>query len=122
MSIAKASGARGKADVLFSKIIRARGVCVRCGERDYQKLQTMHVVSRRYSAVRTDTANALCGCWSCHRFFTDNPVEWTEFLYETIGAAEYLRLKHKALEPRKFGKQFWESEVVRLKALLKEAA
>ncbi len=45
-----------------------------------------------------------------------------DFVDRKIGMAEYLRLKHKALEPRKFGKQFWESEVVRLKALLKEAA
>ncbi len=122
MSIARAKGPRGKADVLFSKIIRSAGVCRRCGETEYAKLQTAHILSRRYSATRTDTSAAICLCWTCHRFFTDNPVEWTDWLDITIGRAEYLRLKMKAQEPRKFGKQFWEAEIVRLKALLKEAA
>ncbi len=122
MSITRAKGPRGKADALFSKIIRARGSCERCGDSEYRKLQCAHILSRRYSATRTDTTAAICLCWTCHRFFTDNPVEWTEWLYETIGPAEYLRLRQKALERRTFGKQFWESEIVRLKALLKEVA
>ncbi len=120
MSIAKASGARGKADVLFSKIIRAKGHCERCGKSS--DLQCSHVISRLYSATRTDTSNAQCLCAGCHRFFTNNPIEFTEWIYSTIGKAEYERLWMKARVPRKFGKQFWESEVVRLRQLLKEAA
>ncbi len=122
MTIHRASGARGKADVLFSKIIRARAQCERCGESEYSKLECSLVMSRLYSATRTDTANAQCLCNSCHRFFTNNPVEFGFWIEASIGLDEYLRLRLKALKPRKFGKQFWESEVVRLKALLKEAA
>ncbi len=121
MSIARAKGPRGKADALFSKIIRAKGFCERCLESDYSKLQTSHVVSRLYSATRCDTANAQCLCSGCHRYFTNNPIEFSLWIDATLGMDEYLRLKHKALEPRKFGKQFWESEIVRLKQLLKEA-
>ncbi len=122
MSIARAKGPRGKADALFSKLVRSSGVCVGCGERDYSKLQCCHVVSRRYSATRTDIANAVVGCWVCHRRWTDHPDEWMDFVATHIGLAEYLRLKQKALEGGKFGKTFWEAEVVRLKELLKEAA
>ena len=122
MSITRAKGPRGKADQLFSKIIRSRGECEKCGSTDY--LQCAHIVSRRYSATRCDTANALCLCAKCHRYFTDNPVEWAQWVAMGEGLYKYLRLKEKALEGthRKFGTKFWESEVVRLRALLKDAA
>ncbi len=116
-----AKGPKGKADRLFSQLIRSRGVCVKCGEQEYAKLQTMHIVSRRYTATRVDETNALCGCWKCHRYFTDNPVEWSLFLENTIGLAEYLRLKDKALQGVR-QKVDWDTEVLRLKALLEQVA
>ncbi len=113
-------GAKGKADRLFSKLIRSRGVCVGCGEREYPKLQTCHVVSRRYAWTRVDPDNAVCGCWRCHRYWTDNPVEWAQFVENHLGLDEYLRLKQKALGG--VGKKVdWDAEVLRLQALVKEA-
>ncbi len=119
MSVVKARGAKGQADRLFSKLVRARGVCVGCGEREYSKLQTCHVVSRRYSMTRVDPANAVCGCWKCHRYWTDNPVEWSQFVENHLGLAEYLRLKQKAVNGVG-AKVDWPAEVVRLRALVKQ--
>ncbi len=124
MSIARAKGPRGKADALFSKLVRSLGRCEHCFTQDTVALQCAHVISRRYSATRCMRENAFCLCWTCHRGFTDHPDEWMDFVDQKIGMAEYLRLKHLALEGthRKFGTQFWEAEIVRLKALLKEKA
>lgn len=119
MSIARAKGPRGKADKLFSELVRSKGFCLRCRRTD--NLQCSHIRSRRFSATRTDLANAQCLCAGCHRYFTDNPVEFTDWLDATIGRDEYLRLKRKSEASGKFGTKFWEAEVERLKGL-KEAA
>lgn len=120
MSIVGAKGARGRADRAFSKLIRARGRCIKCGTTDYASLQCMHIIGRRYSATRTYEPNALCGCWKCHRRFTDHPDEWMDFLDSLIGRDEYRRLKRKAEAGGKFGKSFWEAEAKRLEALVKQ--
>ncbi len=119
MSVIYPRGAKGRADRAFSKLVRARGSCVKCGTTDYSRLQTMHILGRRFSATRVDFANALCGCATCHRRFTDHPDEWMDFLDSTIGRDEYDRLKTKALASGKFGKTFWESEAKRLEQLVK---
>ena len=118
MTLAKAKGARGRADRAFSKLVRSRGSCERCG--GTQNLQTSHVRSRRYSATRTDLANAQCLCATCHQFFTHHPVEFTEWIYASIGYGEYERLRAKSLAGGKFGKAFWEAEARRLEGLVKK--
>ncbi len=117
MSLTRAKGPRGRADRAFSKLVRARGACERCGRTEF--LQCAHIVSRRYSSVRVDLSNALCLDARCHRYFTDHPVEWTEWLDRHIGRDEYLRLKARAEAGGKFGKSFWESEAERLEHLVK---
>jgi hypothetical protein len=112
MSIKKMKGAKGKCDSLVSKIIRSRGSCERCGKRDY--LQTSHIISRRYSATRCDILNLQCLCAGCHRWFTDNPVDFTRWIFATIGEQEYDRLAAKA---RLFTKVNWDDEYIRLKIL-----
>ncbi len=117
MALARAKGARGRADRAFSKLIRARGQCEKCGRTEF--LQCAHIVSRRYSATRVDLENALCLCAKCHRYFTDHPIEWAQFVGATIGMKNYNRLKGKAEASGKFGKKFWESEAKRLEHLVK---
>lgn len=68
------------ADRLFSEKIRGIGFCevaswlpsVKCAG----YLQTMHVISRRYHAIRWDRTNALAGCAAHHKFYTEHPLEW----------------------------------------------
>lgn len=110
-----AKGDRGKADKLFSLIVRSRGACEACGESEYRKLQTMHIIRRAYSATRCDEDNALCGCWKCHRRFTDDPISWVDFLDVYIGRSEVDRLRQKAEAGVKGGSTFWADEVARLR-------
>lgn len=115
MTISRARGAKAKADVLFSKIIRSRGCCEKCGETNYAQLQTAHVISRRYAHVRVDADNAFCLCAKDHAYFTDHPVEFGRFVEQTLGRDAYDRLVEKA---RLRTKVDWPAEVERLKAAL----
>lgn len=106
-----------RADKLFSKIIRARGVCQRCGESNYSQLQTAHIITRKYSAVRTCEENAWCLCARCHRRLTDWPREHSRYITETIGSEKYDQLRARAEDTAKFD---WESELNRLKEVARE--
>lgn len=118
-----AKGAKGKADKLFSQLIRSRGACESCGERDYAKLQCAHVIRRAYNATRVDTDNAFCLCWTCHRRFTDWPLEFAAFVVSKIGTDAYESLRLKAEAGRKVSEAYWLAECERLKSLLpKDAA
>lgn len=95
MSIKQATGWRGKADRLASKIIRTRaGSCMRCGS--HANLQASHIISRRYSATRTDLDNIQCLCARCHMHFTHWPREFSHWITDTIGAEKYDELRAKA--------------------------
>ncbi len=95
MAVKTYKGAKARADKLFSEVIRSVGYCeaeqwdeVRCSP----QLQTMHIVSRKYSATRCDTRNAIAGCAAHHRYFTDHPRQFSRFIttslvqpyYETV--------------------------------------
>lgn len=118
MTVARARGPKAKADKLFSLYIRSRGVCEACGDRDYAKLQTAHIVGRRFNAVRTSEDNAFCLCWSCHHRFTAWPLEFAAFVISKIGQEEYDRLKAKAEAGVKANDAFWLAECARLAALM----
>lgn len=108
-------GAKGKCDKLFSRIVRSVGQCVRCGSTD--NLQCAHIISRKYSATRTDTTNAWCLCARCHRRLTDWPREHSHFITETIGSERYEELRLKAESVTKVD---WDAEYERLKQLAKQ--
>lgn len=59
-------------------------------------LQWAHIVSRSYHATRWDANNCLCLCAGCHKYFTDRPLEWEEFIVGMIGASMLLEIKRKA--------------------------
>ncbi len=109
MSIKKYKGAKGKCDAIFSKIIRKRNICERCGSKDW--LQTSHIISRRFSATRTDIENAQCLCAKCHRFFTDHPVEFGRWIFKSVGEEHYDALKRKSEAVTKMD---WDDELIRL--------
>ena len=80
-----------KLDKLFSKVIRKRGHCERCGST--RNLQTAHIFSRTYRNTRWDTSNALCLCAGCHFWGHKNPILFTEFVHEHLGRDNYEVLK-----------------------------
>jgi len=47
------------------------------------QLQTAHIVGRKYAKTRTDFRNAFSLCAGCHRFFTDNPLQFSRFVSDT---------------------------------------
>lgn len=84
-------------------------MCERCGAT--HNLQCAHIVSRTYSATRTDLRNAFCLCAGCHLHFTYAPVEFAKYLKGRELEELYEELWAKAQEKRKFGKLFWDDRV-----------
>ncbi len=82
-------------DTLFSKIVRARGECRRCGETKYELLHTAHIYSRKFGSVRYDENNVLCLCAKCHRWAHDAPTEFTDFIREGSGSEALFALQLK---------------------------
>lgn len=81
----KKSTLRNKADSLFSKATRSIGYCqaegktkIRCGG----GLQTAHITTRSVTYLRYSPMNVLCLCAGHHRFWTNHPLEWMEFILE----------------------------------------
>lgn len=106
---------------MHAELVRARGRCERCGSTN--QLECAHVISRRFSATRTDERNAWCLCSSCHRRLTLHPDEHMAFVGVTIGMDVFDELKTKALSNlRPWRDHEWQAEVVRLRALLREVA
>src|SRR5690606_14140542 len=90
-----------KRDRVFSLLVRelAGHRCQACGDPAGQvKLECAHVVGRRYRATRWLIENARCLCHACHRYFTENPLKWVEF----IGLTEFQRLDSLAQQVTKF--------------------
>jgi HNH endonuclease. len=108
-------GAKGRCDKLVSQIVRSAGKCQRCGSVD--TLQCAHIISRKYSATRTDLRNLWVLCARCHRRLTDWPREHSRYITETIGSTKYEELRDKAEQVTKMD---WDAEYERLKAVAKE--
>lgn len=142
MPTKRRKGKPGKADKLFSELVRSKG---RCEAADWDgwyhvcspQLQTCHVIGRRYAATRTDFDNAICCCASAHTHFTNKPILWTAFVdwwAERTGRARRARIEGEMVQgdhwedvmrrradaltssPRRFD---WKAEVVRLQAITK---
>ena len=119
MSTARRKGAPGKADLLFSRIVRSRGRCQFCWDRE--ATDTAHIVKRRYSATRCIEDNAWALCRSCHIETEQWPVKFLRLVDETIGRDRYdelVRIAHAGLQVP--SKVFWPAEVERLTARCRE--
>lgn len=82
-------------DILFSRLIRlqAKGVCERCGNPvGFGKLQTSHFHGRRKKSVRWNEDNACALCFSCHQYFTENPLEHVDWFRERLGGERFTLL------------------------------
>lgn len=107
--------AKNKADVLFSKLVRAHGECEYCGATPPNvKLETAHWLSRRFSNTRTDFDNAFCLCSAHHRFFTADPTAWTDWAISQRGRETYSRLREAANRQSEMN---WVDELGRLKEM-----
>ena len=102
MAISTATGFKGKADKLFSRIVRFHGACERCDKvcswdcepqngshRKECPLTTAHVITRHRIGTRCDLRNAFCLCASCHRHFEQFPVSFGLFYLDKRGREAY---------------------------------
>jgi hypothetical protein len=108
---AAGKGDRGKATILHSKIVRARGACERCGGNEY--LQTAHIIRRGYSWTRTREDNAWCLCARCHFAVDTTPHLFMELVERTIGRDKHDELYQIAQQGVRV-KFDWVSERERL--------
>jgi 5-methylcytosine-specific restriction endonuclease McrA len=62
------------ADNIFSKIVRKKGLCIKCGQSQFSvPLECAHIVGRANIALRWDANNAIPLCRDCHRWAHDKP-------------------------------------------------
>lgn len=94
-----------KADVLFSRLVRERAEwrCEKCqkffpeGER--QGLQCSHLIGRRNKAVRWHPLNAVAHCFYCHKYLTENPIEFHSWIKAHLTPGEFAELTLTAMKP-----------------------
>lgn len=95
-------------DILFSRFIRLRanGVCEKCGNPvGFAKLQTSHFHGRRKKSVRWNEDNACALCFSCHQYFTENPLDHVEWFRERLGEGKFTLLYIQAQKRNKVDKE-----------------
>jgi hypothetical protein len=115
---AVAKGDRGFCDVLFSRIVRFRGGCQRCGRAG---TDTAHIIGRRYSATRCEEDNAWCLCRSCHALTGEWPLHFIALVVKTIGMDRYGELRRQAEAGIKGSSAvFWREKRAQLQARCKE--
>lgn len=120
------TGPKGKATRLHAELVRSRGRCEAQGHGFGScagVLECAHIISRRYSATRTDERNAWALCKAHHMRLTAHPDEHMALVGVTIGMVLFGELKERALSNVRPWKPWeWEAEVERLAGLLREAA
>jgi hypothetical protein len=90
----KQSTLKSKADSLAAAFCKKERRCqaqgqegIRCSDR----MEWAHLKSRSHGHIRHDPLNALCLCNTHHRFYTNHPDLWVEFVErEFPGRWEFL--------------------------------
>ena len=87
---------REACDKWFSDVIRkkANHVCESCGVTNVA-MDCAHIYGRRAKSVRWSLDNAVCLCRTCHRKFTENPIDFTHWLNEYLGEGHMELLNEK---------------------------
>ena len=91
---------KNKLDALAREVVRKRGKCERCGNKD--TLQVAHIYTRTYKETRWDTLNLLLLCASCHFWAHRQPIEFTEFVKKYFGEERYEELRRRARKTRQW--------------------
>jgi hypothetical protein len=113
MSVSYGKGDKGKATKLHAELVRSTGYCESCFKRPPEvQLQCAHIQGRKASATRTLLINAFCLCASCHRIYTDKPLNFARFVTGTW-AQEYRDLLLTLSNT--MTKKDWTAELARLK-------
>jgi MinD superfamily P-loop ATPase len=107
---------RNKLDRICSEIVRGRGKCERCSNKE--TLQCCHVYSRTYNNTRWLLDNLLCLCASCHFWSHKNPLEFAEVVKGKIGEEKYDELRESRNQITKYTTEDLQIKYNVLKQLL----
>ena len=58
-------------------------------------MECCHIFGRAAKSVRWSLDNAVCMCHSCHRKYTENPLEFTDWLETYLGKGHLEILREK---------------------------
>ena len=94
---------RDQADHYFSLCVRAKAdfQCEYCQKQFLgpdQGLHCAHIVGRRNASTRWSLDNAVSLCYYHHRYFTENPLEFSYWLFTHLGDGHMERLMEKRNE------------------------
>lgn len=94
---------RDPADIYFSLCVRAKAnfSCEFCGKQfpgPDQGLHCAHIVGRRNASTRWALDNAVSLCYYHHRYFTENPLDFIQWLSAYLGEGHMERLMEKKNE------------------------
>ena len=94
---------RDKFDIVFSKLIRslAGHKCEFCRKVD-TRVECAHIFGRRAKSTRWDINNAVSLCHYHHRYFTENPVLFFDWLSEYLGEERLDALRLKSHQVKKW--------------------
>lgn len=114
-----------KEDRVFSLLVRERvnWHCESCGANHYENRQTLqcaHLESRRHTGTRLHPRNAVALCFTCHRYFTEHPFDWTDWCRDKFGGDFIAELRRVANTPVKWTKRDREDIYTHLKAEYKK--
>ena len=103
---------RDAADKWFSDVVRlkANWSCECCDKQffgPHSGLHCAHIYGRANKAVRWSLDNAVSLCFYCHRTFTENPLEFRDWLYGYLGEG------HMELLTEKKNQQFKTTQKIR---------
>lgn len=119
-----ARGAKATCDTYFSKLVRARGRCERCGTTT-GPFECAHVIRRRFVGdpdgvpLRHNLLNAWCLCRACHQLVDSDAVPFAALVEATIGLGAYEELQVvRRAHHRGWREADWVRERARLRLLL----
>lgn len=96
---------RDRLDSIFSLLVRERAgnVCEHTGQpASAVQLECAHIWGRRNKSVRWHPLNAVSLSHYSHRFFTENPAAFIDWVKNRMGERAYEELERLARQPRKF--------------------
>lgn len=118
MTVARAKGAKARADRLWSEVVRLGQVCISC--RSPEGLHAHHIISRRYNRTRHLIENGWPLCASCHRRVHEDPVLFVELVDATIGRDRYRELRAMVVGPCHYREADWAQIALDLKEVRAE--
>jgi hypothetical protein len=94
---------RRMANDLWSKVVTSRPGGCECPRPEHNgPFQGAHGFGKKsYPAVRHLPINGWKLASGCHRFYTDHPIEWDEFMRQQLGPLAYEELRRLALKNEK---------------------